>query len=198
MTKISRTKLRVTTERQFSVHHVLLSTAMKALKDAEREPGIVQHQLIAMTLSALALEALANAFGKRFVPNWKHFEMAPPVAKIRTVSHYLDMQDIDFEKEPGSDVVWLMKFRNKIVHAKPERIVSNKVMTHEQFHQEEFDFPQSKLELDISLSNAKRAVTVVRSILCTLLDSASVTFNDLEGLLTDAWSSSSSLLTEES
>jgi hypothetical protein len=62
-------KLRVLTERYFSAHHVLLSTANRALKDAELEPEIIQHQLIAMTFSALALEAFSNRLGEQFVSN---------------------------------------------------------------------------------------------------------------------------------
>jgi len=97
----------VRSERLFSAHHILMSAAKRALKDAEREPSIVTHQLTAMTFSALALEALSNTFGERFVSNWRHFEAAPVIAKLRTVAGQLNIQNIDFKQEPWSGAACL-------------------------------------------------------------------------------------------
>ena len=116
---IEKTKTRIEIEREFSAHHILLETAEKALKKAKdrQKIGVVHDQLIAMTFSALALEALANAFGRRLVPKWSHFEMAPPIAKLRTVARQLEIDDREFEQEPRAAAVWLMSFRNKVAHA---------------------------------------------------------------------------------
>jgi hypothetical protein len=195
--RIDSIKVNVTSERLFSAHHILLSTANVALRDAELQPGKLQHQLIAMTFSALALEALSNTLGEQFVSNWRHFEMAPVIAKLRTVADQLGIENVDFDQEPWSGALWLMSFRNKVAHAKPERLKATKVMTEEQFRKTEFDFTQSKLELEISVANAKRAVETVRSILRNFFDRSRVTLEDFEGILSDECSRVVSPLVEE-
>jgi hypothetical protein len=197
VTKTHPNRLAVTSERLFSAHHILLRTANKALRDAELEPEILQHQLIAMTFSALALEALSNRLGEQSVSNWRHFERAPVIAKLRTVAGQLEIENVDFDQEPWSGALWLVNFRNKVAHAKPEPLKATMVMTEEEFRKAEFDFPQSKLELEISLANAKRAVQIVRSILRSFFDSSRVNFEDFEGILNDECSRSVSPLAEE-
>jgi hypothetical protein len=123
--------------------------------------------------------------------------MAPVIAKLRTVAVQLDIENVDFDQEPWSGALWLMSFRNKVAHAKPERLKPTMVMTEEEVRKSEFDFPRSKLELEISLANARRAVETVRSIVRNFFYSSRVTFEDFEGLLSDECSRSVSPLVEE-
>jgi hypothetical protein len=71
----------------------------------------------------------------------------------------------DFEKEPWSAVLWLVQFRNKVAHAKPESIKFDKTMTEKELRKIQFEYPRSKLEMQINLENAKRSVSAVDHML---------------------------------
>jgi len=187
-------KVRVQREREFSPHHILIGAANMALESAgKKEPGWLYHELIAMMFSALALEALANSFGKRLITHWKDYETASPVAKLRIIAKELGV-DPDFGEEPWSATLWLVSFRNKVAHARPESVKFDVVMTSEDFEKTRMEYPKSKLELDISTTNAMRAVTAVEDILHILCEKMNP--EDLGGLLCDGFIGSTSSLHE--
>ena len=98
---IRHESLKVTRERNFSPHHMLLGAAYMALEDAEnKKPGWFYSELIAMTLSGLAVEAICNAVGDRVVSNWKDFEYVNPIAKLRVICVELDLS-FDESEEHG-------------------------------------------------------------------------------------------------
>src|SRR6478736_259908 len=93
--------IRVRQDRNFCPHHVLIGVAKSALERAQKkEPGWLYDELVAMTFSAMALEALANAFGERLVVRWKDYESASPIAKLRVVATRLEIPLPDLEKNP--------------------------------------------------------------------------------------------------
>ena len=64
-------RLLIFKERPFSAHHMLIGAARAALEDAEsKRPGWFYAELMAMAMSALAVEALCNAIGERVVADW--------------------------------------------------------------------------------------------------------------------------------
>lgn len=70
-------------ERHYSAHHTLLRVARFELAKAERkEVGWFDSTFVALTFSALAIEALSNAIGDRIVPDWKDFETAAHLRKF--------------------------------------------------------------------------------------------------------------------
>jgi hypothetical protein len=71
----------------------------------------------------------------------------------------------NFEKEPWATTLWLVKFRNKVAHAKPESIRFDKTMTEEEFRKIRLEYPHSKLEMEINLKNAKCSVSAIDQIL---------------------------------
>lgn len=178
-----------TQERHFSAHHILLGTALMSLEFArEKKPGWFYSELTVITMCALALEALANAFGERFVDTWKHFESSSPIAKLRVVCSCLSI-DVDFTKEPWSSVPWLVKFRNKVAHAKPEFVQKSTVISKEEYdNRHNSRGPLSKLESDVTLPNAERAYAAVVNIKKLLCETIPV--EDFEGLYADGWSGS--------
>ena len=92
-------------ERPFSAHHMFLGAARVALQDSkDKRPGWFYSNLIAITMSALAIEALCNTVGERIIDDWKDFESASPVAKLRLLCENLS---IDFDKslEPWSSAI---------------------------------------------------------------------------------------------
>jgi hypothetical protein len=187
-------KFRRTQERHFSAHHMLIRASQMSLELAEKQdPGWLNHVLPAITFSALAMEAMGNAFGDRLVPDWQDFESSNPFAKLRLVAQHLG---VEFErtKEPWSTVRWLSRFRNAIAHPKPESLVEETLIDEEQFEERMFDSPESKLEREITLVNARRAVAaiaLVKEVLCERMES-----EDLFDLGTDGWSGSTELRNE--
>ena len=74
---------RKTEERTFFAHHMLLHAASLAIAEAEaNELGRFNKCLSAMVMTALAVEALANAVGHRAIEDWATFERKRPGQKI--------------------------------------------------------------------------------------------------------------------
>lgn len=160
--------LKVTTERNFSAHHMLIGAARQALNDAKtKRPGCFYCEVTAMTMAALSIEAMCNAIGDRAIPEWKDFESASPMAKLRLLCENLNLE-FDKLKEPWASARWLYKFRNSIAHAKPEPIREEKILLEDEFSKRNSAFPKSKLEKEVSLDNATRALGAVEKIKETL------------------------------
>jgi hypothetical protein len=102
--------LRQSQERHFSAHNTFIHIAHKELELAK--PGMVgefNHTLVAITLSALAVESLANAIGDRVIPEWHDFESAAPYAKLRLLADHLGLLLSGFA---GSETGWRMRSRS--------------------------------------------------------------------------------------
>jgi len=79
-------RVRVQKKRDFEPQHLLVQVAEVALEDAQKKiPGWKNQELVAITFSALALEALANSFGNKLVSRWNDFESSSPIAKLRII-----------------------------------------------------------------------------------------------------------------
>lgn len=173
-------------ERHFSAHHMLIRAARSALQGAESNgQGSFYSALTAMTFSALAIEALCNSIGERMIEDWKDFENATPNAKLRLLAARLG---IEYKKdaEPWAAARRFVRFRNAIAHAKPEFVVQEKTLTEEEHNRRPSDRPKSKLEKQITLGNARRAVAAaenVKDLLCS-----KVSDEIALGLSVDAWS----------
>jgi DNA-directed RNA polymerase subunit L len=165
-------QIRIRKERDFKPHHFLIYAARVGLEHAEEvtkeEKGIsvwTPHELTAITFSAFALEAIGNSFGEKLVKRWKDFEYSSPIAKLRIVCAQLNIEP-DFGGEPWATALWLVAFRNSIAHAKPRFIKTDEVVP-----ASEYNFwhlhsdPQSEIEKQITLENARRAVKAISEIL---------------------------------
>jgi hypothetical protein len=182
-------RLNVSRERRFSAHHMLLGAARMALEDAEdKKPGWFYAELIALTMSGLAVEAIGNAVGERIITDWKNIERsASPIAKLRLICDTLDVT-FDPSREPWSTVRWLARFRNEIAHAKPEFVQVSYHWTREEYERRRTEDPKSKVEKKITLGQAKRAVkrvTEIQDLLCLR-----VPVEEAFGLHSDQWSGS--------
>jgi hypothetical protein len=170
---------------------MLLGAAQNALDGLdEAKPGWFYGSLTAMTTSALAIEALANAFGERLVEGWEDFERSSPTAKLRLVCRELKIK-LSFDQEPWSSVKWLLKFRNQIAHAKPKLITTSHLWTEEEYEAHRFDQPKSDLEGEITVKNAKRAYHAADSL--KELWCSSIPPDEAEGLYGDSWSGSAGI-----
>jgi len=176
-------------ERQFSPHILFLRMAREAIDLYENTPSkSIFSSITAITMSALAIEALCNSVGERVVDSWKDFEGSSPKAKIRIICDELKIEYIA-NHEPWSTIVWLSNTRNKLAHGKPQVLKQSYKATHEEaLH--DFDKPESRLEKLFTIGNAKRAhssVTEVSSIFAK-----KVPAKKAFGLFVDMWSTSSS------
>lgn len=189
-------RLRVRRKRKFSPHHVLLGAASAALQDAEeKRPGFFYYELTCITFSALALEAICNAFGEKFIPRWKDdFENAGPIAKLRLLSQRFDIVP-DFGKDPWATALWLVKFRNRVAHAKPEIITEDNVLTRDEYENLRAQCPESKLDKEVSLTNARRAFNQVRDIQVILCER--IPSDELSNLHADGWSTKVGIYQED-
>jgi hypothetical protein len=165
---------------------MLIETARRANERVIREEvGWTYDALCAIAFSALAIEALANAFGERKVEGWSDIESASPIAKLRVLSLALDLK-YDADAEPWRTVRWLVKVRNLVAHAKPQFIREERLLTQEEVGQRQVDRPESKIEREITKENSERAVraaTRLKDMLC-----ASISPEETMGLITDGWS----------
>ena len=185
-------KFERTQERDFSGHHMLLRVAKSELAEAEKNKlGRIDRCLVAMTFSALACEALANAIGERIVDSWNDFESLSPKAKIRMLSERLGLPYLS-SAQPWLGIHELAKFRNLIVHAKPEKVIEKKSITEEEYNSNHIEVPLSKLEKQITVGNARRAIEAVEAIKTMLFDKLQLE-NKL-GIWSDGWSGSTRLM----
>ncbi len=172
-------------ERHYSAHHTLLRVARFELGKAERkEDGWFDSTFVVLTFSALAIEALSNAIGDRVIPEWKDFESANPLAKVRLIAERLDLQ-YSPDSEPWRTIRWLGKFRNLVAHPKPEAILNDQAITDREADNRPFDPPKSKLERQVTIGNAKRAFEAVEK--AKLLFCEKIPVEKRFGLFSDGW-----------
>lgn len=181
-------KLHVKQARHYSAHHALLGTAYMALKSArKKESGYYYHQLIAITFSALAIEGLYNAVGDRLIDRWnKDFEGIKPHAKLRIICQHLQIE-VDFSKEPWASVIWIFRYRNKIVHPKSSFLQNEVILDSSVYETRSGMYPESDLEKLTTLDNAERAVDTAITLKHLFVEHMSI--DDSEGIISDGYTS---------
>lgn len=167
---------------------MLLHAAERDIEEAQAsQTGRFNKCLAAMVLSALAIEALANAVGSRITTNWAKFESLGPLEKL----HWLVAElAIPYEpnKEPWSAITQLVRFRNDIAHPKPELVIEAKIVPEAALGKMLFDSPPSAIERQITLGNAERAHSAVSKLKAILTDS--LPEDKRFGIYADMWSGS--------
>ena len=182
---------RKTEEREFFAHHMLLHAASLSIAHAEAtQVGQFNNCLAAMTMTALAVESLVNAVGSRISVDWLEFEKLQPHEKISNLISQLSI-DRDSNIDPWSTIKFLGKFRNQIAHAKPELIVKDSHLSESALDCLTLVTPQSKLEREITVGNARRVHRAVEQLKGILTDAMPV--EKSFGIYADMWSSSTSL-----
>ena len=182
---------RKTERREFFAHHMLLHAAELEITAAEEsERGRLPKCLAAMVLTALAIEALANAVGSRVVSDWPVFEFLRPHEKLDHLVRDLSIAR-DATKEPWTTLTYLGGFRNDIAHAKPEAVPKEWVLPEAGLIKTDFDRPLSTLEREITLGNARRVFDAVRTLKGMLADALPVEARF--GIYADMWSGGASV-----
>jgi hypothetical protein len=178
-------RVRVSMDRPFSAHNLLIHNAALNLKAREASTaGRVHTELAVLVMSALAIEALCNAVGPRIIEDWD--DALSPLSKLQVICSALDIA-YDEAIEPWSTLRWLCAFRNDIAHAKPESVVIDKTCGPEQADALRNAMPLSKLEKQVTLGNARRAhraISAARNIF-----SSALPVEDRMGIGVDGWTS---------
>lgn len=188
----SKDQIRVTQQREFAAHHMLLRCAGHALLEAKKgNPGSFNHSLAAITFSALAMEALGNAIGARLIAQWDDYESLNPYAKLRFLAERLGV-NFDLQLRPWSTLKWLHRFRNMIAHPRSEAVNVERIVPVSKAETTRRRAPDSKLEREISVGNAEKAVGALNEVMHLLCDKLSPEMRF--GLNADAWTSSSELI----
>jgi hypothetical protein len=192
--------VKISKDRESKPHLLLIAAARTGLEDAEaKESGRTHYELMVITFSALALEAFANTFCKKFSVNWsqkrnrkqnRKEKYSKLVAKLKAICQRLKIEANFENQKPWSFVQWLIDFRDDIAHANLEIIPFSEVVAIENC-----DFwrvhnpPPSEIEIRINLENARLSVKVVDEILdmiyqkLTLEERASVFFDGYSGVV---------------
>lgn len=154
------TKLKVTQKRHFSAHNDLLRVADNFLHACELEGRWCREgDFVCIVMCSLAVESLCNTTGELVFKDWKDdFEKCTPQAKIRILCEKLNIT-YSRSNEPFQTLHWLISFRNKIAHAKPEPIEKHLFATQKEYQDLCSSIgPQSKLENLINIENAKKSL----------------------------------------
>jgi hypothetical protein len=176
---------RKTEERIFFAHHMLLHAAQLEIEAAKAsEVSQFNKCLAAMVMTALAVEALANAVGTRVAKDWIAFERLRPHEKIDFLVKSLGVQR-DTGKEPWTSLQYLGGFRNDVAHPKPEVVTQERILPQAGLTKTAFKAPQSRLEREITLGNAMRAYEAVHALKGLLTDALPET--DRFGIYGDMW-----------
>ena len=107
----------------------------KGMKEDYRFRSIVPS----MAFSVFRVEALCNLYGSQLFPHWEHFESMSLIGKIAMISEFLKIE-VDFSREPWQTLNQMKKFRNALVHAKPQK-ASDTHDVPEAFPEEFLPFP---------------------------------------------------------
>ena len=157
--------VRIKVARKFVPHLMLLAAAERAL-DAGRnkETGYWWDWLAAALYCALSVEAIGNTYGETLIARWQDFESASPIAKIRLVAEHCGVRP-DFSGRPWSILPEMIRFRNRIAHARPERISVDKVFPKDEYEKHLYAKPESKLEQMVTQRFAEECYESIHEIL---------------------------------
>lgn len=161
----SKRKIKLTAERDFSAHHMLINSARVSLDGARNKRlGSYYDLLVVMTMSALALEAIANTLGKRLFDNWDEFERKTTKEKLKRLCCKLNVP-YDGDTDPWKSALWLIGFRNEIVHGKPVFLKDEKVVPQADYNDLDSLPLHSPIEQKVSIENAERAYQTTTQIM---------------------------------
>ena len=165
----SDTLVDVSVHRYFSAHHMMLGAATAVAKNN----GSPHNAILVIAMCAMGAEALANAVGQLVFAEWEDFDKLSPWGKYRLICRELQ---IPCEKGKG---VWqklydMLKLRNDIAHAKPERVSYKETVTMAMYnaglYSFEAHFPDSKLEHKLMKIDSKECITTLETVMTTLAD----------------------------
>jgi hypothetical protein len=125
--------VKVRRERHYRPHVELYHAASVHLDLEEKTRGSFYFPLSAMMFSAFTLEAYLNYVGRTAVGSgWEDFDKASPLAKLRHVACVLGVQ-LDPSCRPMQTVIGLLRFRNRIAHARDEHLVETDTASPEEY-----------------------------------------------------------------
>ena len=159
------THVRIKVARKFAPHSMLLKAAARALDSAKAKSEVFWWDWLAAILyCSLSIEAIGNTYGETLISRWEDFGSASPLAKIRLVAERCGVQP-KFSEHPWAIVPELIRFRNRIAHAKLEEILVDVVYPADDCEKHLYKKPESKLEKFVTERFAQQSYDCIFKIL---------------------------------
>lgn len=188
-------RVHVKVVRKFIPHRLLLTGAWHHLETAkERRAGYFYDWLGAILLSALCIEAIGNTYGEILIPEWKDFENASPIPKLRLVATACGIEH-NFDQHPWATARQLIRCRNRVAHARPQQLKVEGNYAETTYLQVFRSKPESTLEKMITEEFAIQGYDAVEKIIQTL--STAIDPSKLVEVEMDGWSSHASAINDE-
>lgn len=188
-------RVHVKVARKFIPHRLLLTGAWHHLETAkERRAGYFYDWLGAILLSALCIEAIGNTYGEVVIADWRDFETASPIAKLRLVATKCGINP-DFAEHPWATARQLIRCRNRIAHARSQQLTVEGDYTDTTYLKVFHAKPESTLEKMITEEFAIQGYYAVEKILEML--STTIEPSKLVEVEMDGWSSHASAINDE-
>jgi hypothetical protein len=138
--------------REVNIHGYLLVASKRALTTAQ-ESSTIYDVMTSMLHSAFCLEAYLNYLGKKKFARWDKIE---PGMNTRAKLEFLAVlfgYEIDFSRKPFQTFSSIKRFRDMVVHGKPQSLRVDKV---EELEDKEWPSePETKWEQMCTLKNAQ-------------------------------------------
>jgi hypothetical protein len=190
-------RVRVKFDRKFIPHPLLLTAARRHLERAkERKAGCFYEWLGAILMSALSIEAIGNTYGEVLIPDWKDFERASPIAKLRLVATACSI-DPNLDEHPWATACQLSHCRNRIAHARPQHLKVEGAYTNTTYERAFYPMPESKSQLEKMITEgfAIKGHDAVEKILETF--NSAIDLSKLIEVTMDGWFSDASTINDD-
>ena len=172
----------------------MMAAAHHALENAESgRPGGFFEYMNAILMSSMSIEAIANSFGAHVFDEWSYFDNMRPIGKVLLIAEKLGIQ-VDLDQEPWAAIFWLVSIRNDFAHGKPKLIKIKNEVSQNKLEKARYELPKSKLEGQVTLQGAKRALDTAEAILISFANA--LPEEDRYDFLSDSWSGGSSPVEE--
>lgn len=160
--------IRVKTQRRFNPHLLLMRGAYHLLGRAEERPdGWYYEWLGALTLSALAIEAIGNSYGQVLIPHWSRWarrQRRSPIQKLERVARSRGITP-DFGEPPWLTIRKLKKFRDSVAHANRNHLIVEQDRTLSDYQAIMYAPLESTLEKTITEEFARESYEAVQRVL---------------------------------
>ncbi len=168
----------------------LLWLAQDSLRRAEVAEGRYQSYLCiaSITFAALALEAFLNVIGASLIKRWDDLEgSTSPAGKLAVIENSLGL-NIDRSRVPFNAFHDLFRFRNGIVHAKPDFMPMILVPEIDSsIPISKGKMPLAKWEKEASLKNSHRLVSRSESMISFLAKKTKINLPSDDHAAYKAW-----------
>lgn len=151
-------------ELNYAPHKLLLDIAYRNLeRGKQKKDGHGLDCLSAITFSAFAFEAFLNVVGKVDLPDWDKSERKNVIDKFTIICAHYGIE-IESEKNDFQTLCQLSKWRDSVVHAKPDSEVLSKKCGELECEKLLYKTSEGRFDELMSIKQAQRVFDVVDDV----------------------------------